>query len=118
MSSPIRILLLLLTLSLPAAHAAPANAELMIEGRVGKVTVTLCEFRPRGCAGYFMLEALREGRLDRLMVKVRPGVPIRHGESYVLLANLPGSLVSVVYVLEKAAMVARSIEVIETDETH
>lgn len=118
MNDPIRTLFLLLALAMPAAHAVPANAELKIEGRVGRVTVTLCEFRPRGCTGYFMLEAVREGRLDRLMIQVRSGVPIRLGESYVLLANLPGTLVSVVYVLEKAAMVARSIEVTETADAH
>ena len=59
-----------------------------------------------------MLEAKRGGRRERVAVEVRLGVPIRDGEKYVYLASLGESLVSVVHVTEKGALVAVSIEVI------
>ncbi|OGA14332.1 MAG: hypothetical protein A3H32_04900 [Betaproteobacteria bacterium RIFCSPLOWO2_02_FULL_63_19] len=96
--------------ALPAA-AEPAGVERRIDGRVLRVTVTLCQMKPRGCAGYLVLELNRLGRRQQVMVQVRMGVPIRHEDDYVLLATLPGSAVSVVHVTEKGAIVARSIEV-------
>ena len=96
--------------ALPAA-AQPSNAERRLEGRVLRTTVTLCQLKPKGCAGYFVLEAERGGKREQITVQVRLGVPIRHGEDYVLLATLPGSVISVVHVVEKGAIVARWIEV-------
>ncbi|MBI2753743.1 MAG: hypothetical protein HYX46_09570 [Betaproteobacteria bacterium] len=95
------------------AGAVLADAERKVEGRVLHVKVTLCQFKPRGCAGYMILDAGRDGRREQVTVQVRLGVPIRHGEDYVLLATLPGSAVSVTHVIEKDAIVARSIEVLE-----
>ena len=60
-----------------------------------------------------ILDAAREGRREQLAVQVRLGVPIRRGDDYILLANLLGRTVSVTYVLEKGALVARSIEVLD-----
>lgn len=97
--------------ALPAG--ADADAERRVEGKVLRATVTLCQLKPRGCAGYFVLDADRQGRREQVTVQVRLGVPIRRGDDYVLLATLPGSVVSVVHVAEKGAIVARSIEVME-----
>ncbi len=94
-----------------AASAAASGEERRIEGRVLRATVTLCQLRPRGCAGYFDLEVKRPGGRDVVLVHVRLGVPIRHGDDYVLLGTLPGSVVSVVHVVERGAIVARWIEV-------
>ena len=93
--------------------AARAEVEEKIEGRVLHVKVTLCQFKPRGCAGYMILDAGHGGRREQLTVQVRLGVPIRRGEDYVLLGNLPGRAVSVTHVVEKGAIVARSIEVLK-----
>ena len=109
-----RIALLVAALAFPPAGAAPASAERRIDGSVVRTKVTLCEFRPRGCAGYLVLEVERGGKREQLTVQVRLGVPIRRGEEYVLLASLPGSVVSVVCVAENGAIVARSIEVTES----
>lgn len=96
--------------ALPALAAGP-SAERRIEGRVLHATVTLCQLKPKGCAGYFVLDAERSGKREQMTVQVRLGVPIRHGEDYVLLATLPGSVVSVVHVVDKGAIIARWIEV-------
>ena len=74
--------------------------------------VTLCEHRARGCAGYLILETGQRGRHEQVMVQVRLGVPIRHGDDYVYLASLGGKFVSVIYVTEKGAIVARAIKVL------
>ena len=95
------------------AGAAQAGAEQRLEGMVLRTKVTLCEFRPRGCAGFMVLEIEREGRRERLTVQVRLGVPIRRGDDYILLATLPGRFVSVIHVAEKGAIVAKSIEVLK-----
>lgn len=105
------ISLLAAALVVPPGAGAQTGAERRIEGNVLHVTVTLCQLRPRGCAGYFVLEANRQGRREQVMVQVRLGVPIRRGEDYVLLGALSGSAVSVVHVVEKGAIVARWIEV-------
>jgi len=104
---------LVLALALAFSGAASADSEKKLEGRVLQVKVTLCQYKPRGCAGYFVLDAMREGKREQLTVQVRLGVPIRNGEDYVLLATLPGRLVSVTHVVEKNAVVAQSIEVLE-----
>lgn len=98
-------------LALQLAGVAAAAPERKIRGRVLQVTVTLCQLRPRGCAGYLVLETDREGRREQVIVQVPLGVPIRHEDDYVFLATLPGSVVSVVHVIVKGAIVARSIEV-------
>jgi hypothetical protein len=100
-----------LLLSAALADVAQAGAEQRIQGTVLQTRVTLCQFKPRGCAGFMVMELAREGRREQVTVQVRLGVPIRHEEDYVLLATLRGSVVSVVHVIEKGAIVAKSIEV-------
>jgi len=107
-----------LLLAFLSGGAAQAEVEKKVEGRVLQVRVTLCQYKPRGCAGYFVLDAMREGRREQLTVQVRLGVPIRNGEDYVLLATLPGRVVSVTHVVENGAIVARSIEVLERPPTN
>ena len=107
------VFLLIAGLAVPLAGAAQASAERSIEGKVLHAKVTLCEFRPRGCAGYMVVEIDRDGRREQVMVQVRPGVPIRRRDDYVLLPTLSGRLVSVVHAMEKGAIVAKSIEVLE-----
>jgi hypothetical protein len=58
-----------------------------------------------------ILETGQRGRREQVMVQVRLGVPIRHEDDYVYLPSLGGKLVSVTYVTEKDAIVAKSIEV-------
>jgi len=96
----------------PFTGAARAGAEQKLEGLVLRTNVTLCQLKPRGCAGYFVLETERGSRRERVTVQVRLGVPIRHEDDYVFLASLSGNLVSVTYVSEKGAIVARSIVVL------
>ena len=74
--------------------------------------VTLCQLKPRGCAGYMVVATKRAGRREQWTVQVRLGVPIRRGEDYVYLATLDGKTISVTYVGESSGMVARSIEVL------
>ncbi len=97
----------------PYASAASASQERKIEALVLRTHVTLCQFRPRGCAGYMEVETERSGRRLRWTVQVPLGVPIRRSEDYIYLASLGGSTVSVTYVSQRDAIVARSIEVIE-----
>ena len=89
---------------------APARAEERIEGRVLRTTITLCEVKPRGCAGIIVLETNRQGKHEQVTVQVRLGVPIRHEDEFLYLSALDGSVVSVTYVTEKGAIIARSIE--------
>lgn len=105
------IVALLMTCASPLAMAGAADAEHRIQGAVLETTVTLCQLKPRGCAGFMVVELAREGRREQVTVQVRLGVPIRHEDDYVLLGTLRGSIVSVVHVVEKGAIVARSIEV-------
>ncbi|MEW6688490.1 MAG: hypothetical protein AB1452_05280 [Pseudomonadota bacterium] len=111
MSALIRMLFLLALLAALPGRADAAGEERRIDGRVLRVTVTLCQLKPKGCAGYFILETRKAARREQVTVQVRLGVPIRHGENYVLLGTLTGSVVSVVHVIEKGALVARSIKV-------
>lgn len=97
----------------PLGSPAQPGAEQKFEGRVLHTKVTLCEHRARGCAGYMILETDLRGRRERVMVQVRLGVPIRHGDDYVYLASLGGKLVSVIHVTEKGAIVARAIQVLD-----
>ncbi len=103
---------LVASLVAPIGADAQAIAEQKIQGTVLRTRVTLCELKPRGCAGYMILEAERPGGRERTLVQVRLGVPIRQEERYVALALLAGHKVSVVYVKEKGGIVARSIEVL------
>lgn len=107
------MLALLASLATPLAAAAAKDVERKFEGLVLRAHVTLCQFKPRGCAGYMDVETKRAGRSERWTVQVRLGVPIRRGEDYVLLASLGGSTVVVTYVSERNAIVARSIEVLD-----
>jgi hypothetical protein len=104
-------------LALLAALAAPlsgaADAERKFEGLVLRTHVTLCQLKPRGCAGYMDVETERAGRRERWTVQVRLGVPIRYGDDYVYLATLDRNVVSVTHVSENGAIVARSIEVLK-----
>lgn len=97
----------------PIGGLAQPSAEQKLEGRVLRTKVTLCEHRARGCAGYMILDAEQRGRHEQVMVQVRLGVPIRHGDDYVYLASLGGKLVSVIYVDEKGAIVAKAIQVVD-----
>ena len=106
------LIVVLASLALPMAVAAQAIAEQKIEGAVLRTRVTLCQLRPRGCAGYMILDAARRGGRERVLVQVRLGVPITRDKRDVALAVLAGSKVSVVYVAEKGGIVARSIEVL------
>lgn len=107
------MLALIATLATPLSGVAATDVERKFEGLVLRTHVTLCQFKPRGCAGYMDVEAKRAGRSERWTVQVRLGVPIRRGEDYVLLASLGGSAIAVTYVRERGAIVARSIEVID-----
>ena len=98
--------------ALPAL-AAPASIEGKFEGLVLRTRVTVCQFKPRGCAGYMVVETERAGRRVQWTVQVRLGVPIRRGEDYIYLASLGGSAISATYVSEQDAIIARSIEVID-----
>lgn len=104
---------LLASVLAPTAAAAQAVAERKIEGTVLRTKVTLCQLKPRGCAGHMILEATRKDKRERVLVRVRLGVPIRRGEKDLALAVLDGSVVSVVYVDEKGGIIARSIEVLK-----
>ncbi|TAN50450.1 MAG: hypothetical protein EPN19_14095 [Betaproteobacteria bacterium] len=106
-------LALVASLATPLAAAAATDVERKFEGLVLRTQVTLCQFKPRGCAGYMDVETRRAGRSERWTVQVRLGVPIRRGEDYVFLASLGGSAISVTYVRERDAIVARAIEVID-----
>lgn len=106
------LIVVLASLALPMAVAAQAISEQKIEGAVLQTRVTLCQLRPRGCAGYMILDAARQGGRERVLVQVRLGVPITRDERDVALAVLAGSKVSVVYVAEKGGIVARSIKVL------
>ncbi|TAK49461.1 MAG: hypothetical protein EPO27_05255 [Betaproteobacteria bacterium] len=97
-----------------ACIAAPASQERKIEALVLRTHVTLCQFKPRGCAGYMVVATTeRPGKREQWTVQIPLGVPIRRGEDYVFLASLGGSAISVTYVRERDAIVARSIEVID-----
>lgn len=99
-------------LAAPIAAGAQASAERKIQATVLSTRVTVCQLKPRGCAGYMIVETDRTGGRERVMVQVRLGVPIRDDETYVALATLAGRTVSVVYVNEKGGFIARSIEVL------
>lgn len=107
------MLALIATLATPLSSAAATDVERKFEALVLRTHVTLCQFKPRGCAGYMDVETKRAGRRERWTIQVRLGVPIRQGEDYVFLASLGGSAISVTYVRERDAIVARSIEVID-----
>lgn len=96
-----------------AAPAAPASQERKFEALVLRTHITLCQFKPRGCAGYMVVAAERPGKREQWTVQIPLGVPIRRGEDYIYLASLGGSTVSVTYVNQRGGIVARSIEVIE-----
>ena len=105
--------LLIVALAAPCGSSAQGREERKVEGRVLEVKVRLCQMKPRGCAGSMVLETDREGRRERLTVQVRLGVPIRHGDDYVMLGVLRGSAVKVVHVTENGTIVAQWIEVLE-----
>ena len=100
----------------PNGLAQPSADEQKFEGRVLRTRVTLCEHRARGCAGYMILDAEQRGGHEQVLVQVRLGVPIRHGDDYVYLASLGGKRVSVKYVTDKGGVVAREIEVLDGTE--
>ena len=104
--------LVVASLAVPIAAGAQAIAERKIQGKVLSTKVTMCQLKPRGCVGYMIVETDRTSGRERVMVRVRLGVPIREDESYVALAVLAGRTVSVVAVNEKGGFIARSIEVL------
>jgi hypothetical protein len=108
-----RVLLLMIALAAPGDGSAQGREERRVEGRVLETKLTICQLKPRGCAGTMILESERAGRREQLTVRVQLGVPIRRGEDYISLGVLGGSRVKVVYVTEKDSIVARSIEVLE-----
>lgn len=104
--------LVIWSLAVPLAPGAQPGVEQRLQGAVLSTRVTLCELKPRGCAGYMIVQTDPTGGRERVTVQVRLGVPIREGETYVALATLDGRAVSVVYVNEKGRLIARSIEVL------
>jgi hypothetical protein len=109
----VRALLLTVALTAPGDGSAQGREERRVEGRVLETKLQICQLKPRGCAGSMILETECGGRRARLSVRVKLGVPIRHGDDYVSLGVLGGSLVKVVYATEKDSIVAQSIEVLE-----
>lgn len=106
------IFVLIACLAAPLGRAALASTESRFEGVVLRTHVTICQFKPRGCAGYMEVATERGGRRAQWTVQVRLGVPIRRGDDYVYLASLGGKRVSIVHVNEDGAIIARSIEVL------
>lgn len=112
MRKAVSIWLLIVGLMLLLTAPAPAAAEQRVEGRVLRTKITICELKPRGCAGFMVLETHHQRESDEVTIQVPLGVPIRNEDIYVYLPALDGSVVSVTYVTERGVIIARSIEVI------
>ena len=105
--------LLIAFLAAQLVFVAPALAQEKIEGKVLQTKLTACELKPGGCAGSMVIEVDRQGKLEQVTVQVRLGVLIRHGNEYLYLPALRGSVVSVAHVTEKGEFVAKSIDVVK-----
>ncbi len=96
---------LLVALAAPLVEAA----EERIEGTVISTTLTACDFKPGTCEGSLVLDT--KGKDGQVTVKVPKGTQIKKGNDHMLLPGLKGSQVTIAYVNDKGARVAKSIEV-------
>ena len=96
---------LLFALASPLVEAA----EERIEGTVVSTTLTACDFKPGTCEGSLVLDT--KGKDGQVTVKVPKGTQIKKGNDHMFLPGLKGSQVTIAYVNDKGARVAKSIEV-------
>ncbi len=101
----VALLGLLFALASPLAEAA----EERIEGTVVNTTLTACDFKPGTCEGSLVLDT--KGKDGQVTVKVPKGTQIKKGNDHMLLPGLKGSQVTIAYVNDKGARIAKSIEV-------
>jgi hypothetical protein len=96
---------LLFALAPPLVEAA----EERIEGTVVTTTLTACDMKPGTCQGSLVLDT--KGKDGQVPVKVPKGTQIKKGNDHMFLPALKGSQVTIAYVNDKGARVAKSIEV-------
>jgi hypothetical protein len=96
---------LLFALAPPLVEAA----EERIEGTVVTTTLTACDLKPGTCEGSLVLDT--KGKDRQVTVKVPKGTQIKKGNDHMFLPGLKGSRVTIAYVNDKGARVAKSIEV-------
>jgi hypothetical protein len=102
------IVALVALLFAPASPAVEA-AEERVEGTVVSTTLTACDFKPGTCEGSLVLDT--KGKDGQVTVKVPKGTQIKKGNDHMFLPGLQGSQVTIAYVNDKGARVAKSIEV-------
>jgi hypothetical protein len=88
-------------------------AQEKIEGVVTSTKLTMCSFKPGGCAGSLVLEVQRDKNLEQVAVKVPLGTHIKKGDEHAYLPALRGNMVSISHIVENGEKVAKSIDVIK-----
>ncbi len=88
-----------------------ALAQEKIEGKVISTKLTVCQFKPGGCAGSLLMETAAPGKREQVTIQVPLGTMIRKGEEVVYLPALRGRIVAVTHVTEKGERIARAIDV-------
>ncbi|MGH7326672.1 MAG: hypothetical protein ACREJ9_18785 [Candidatus Rokuibacteriota bacterium] len=93
------------------AGVSPAleAGEEQIEGTVVSTALTACDFKPGTCEGSLVLNT--KGKEGQVTVKVPKGTQIKKGNDHMFLPGLKGSQVTIAYVNDKGARVAKSIDV-------
>ena len=110
-----RLAIVLTATLVSGAASVPLSAlgQDRVEGTVVRVKLTFCHFKPRGCAGWFLLAHKRPDKTGQVTIDVSFETQIRQGDDYIYLSALGGKKVAVTYVTKKGAIHAKSIEVLE-----
>jgi hypothetical protein len=88
-------------------------AQEKLDGVVKSTKLTMCSFKPGGCAGSLVLEVQRDKNVEQVAVKVPLGTHIKKGDEYAYLPALRGNMVTINHIVENGEKVATSIDVIK-----
>lgn len=95
------------------AYSTVGLTQEKIEGLVTSTKLTMCSFKPGGCAGNLVLDVQHAGKTEQVAIKVPLGTQIKKGNEYAYLPALRGNMVTINLVVENGEKVARSIDVIK-----
>jgi hypothetical protein len=113
MFKPLSFITHVIFTSVISTTAMTGLAQEKIEGVVTGTKLTMCSFKPGGCAGSLVLEVQRDKNMEQVAVKVPLGTHIRKGDEHTYLPALRGNMVSISHIVENGEKIAKSIDVIK-----
>ena len=106
-----RLLLIAAVAGTMSAFPWASEAQEKIEGKVLSTKLTICQFKPGGCAGSLVMETAAPRKPEQVTIRIPLGTMIKQGNDVVYLPALRGREVIVEVAADKGERVAKTISV-------